>query len=45
MATPQEKYYDAFLDTLVKDNNCKGKTFSNDNIWQEVGKLMEETEA
>ena len=31
MATPEEKYYIAFLDTLVKDNNIRGKPFSNEN--------------
>ena len=45
MATPQDKYYNAFLDTLVKDNNLKGKPLSNDRIQQAVGKVMEETEA
>ena len=44
MATPQDKYYNALLDTLVKDNNRKGKTLSNDKIQQAVGKVMEETE-
>ena len=32
MATPQDKYYNVLLDTIVKDNNRKGETFSNDNI-------------
>ena len=32
MATPKDKYYNALLDTLVKDNNRKGETLSNDNI-------------
>ena len=45
MATPQDKYYNALLDTLVKDNNHKGKPFSNYKIWQAVGKVMEETES
>ena len=45
MATPQDKYYNAFLDTLVKDNNRKGKPLSNDNIWQAFGEVMEETQA
>ena len=45
MATPQDKYYNELLDTLVKDNNCKGKPFSNDKIRQAVGKVMEEMEA
>ena len=29
MATPQDKYYNGLLDTLVKDNNFKGAPFSN----------------
>ena len=45
MATPQEKYYNAFLNNLVKVNNRKGAPLSNDNIWQSAGKVMEETEA
>ena len=45
MATPQEKYYNLLLYTLVKDNNRKGKSLSNDKIWQVVGKVTEETEA
>ena len=45
MTTPQDKYYNVFLDTLVKDNNRKGAPFSNDKIWQAVGKVIEETEA
>ena len=45
MATPKDKYYNALLDTLVKDKNSKGEPLSNDNIWQAVGKLIEETEA
>ena len=43
MATPKEKYSNAFLDTLAKDNNIKGEPFSNDKIRQEVGKVIEET--
>ena len=45
MATPQEKYYNALLNTLVKDNNRKGAPLSNDNLRQKVGKVLEETEA
>ena len=45
MATPKDKYYNASLDTLVKDKNSKGEPLSNDKIWQAVGKLIEETEA
>ena len=45
MATPKDKYYNALLDTLVKDNNLRGEPFSNDKIRQAVGKLIEETEA
>ena len=45
MATPQDKYYNALLNTLVKDNNHKGAPFSNKNFLQAVGKVMEEMEA
>ena len=45
MATPKDKYYNALLDTLVEDNNCKGEPLSNDKIRQAVGKVIEETEA
>ena len=45
MATPIDKYYNALLDTLVKDNNLRGEPFSNENIQQAVGKVIEETEA
>ena len=44
MATPQEKYYNALLNNLVEDNNCKGAPLSNKKFRQEVGKVMEETE-
>ena len=45
MATPKEKYYNVFLDNLAKDNNLRGEPFSNENIQQAVGKVIEETEA
>ena len=45
MANPKDKYYNMLLDTLVKDNNCKGGTLSNDKILQAVGKVIEETES
>ena len=41
MASPKDKYYNVLLDTLVKDNNLRGEPFSNDNIWQAVGKVIE----
>ena len=44
-ATPKNKYYNAFLDNLVKDNNSKGELLSNDKIRQAVSLVMEETEA
>ena len=34
-----------FLDTLVKDNNLRGKPLSNENIQKAVGTVIEETEA
>ena len=45
MATPKEKYYNALLDNLVKDNNLRGEPLSNEKIQQAVGKVTEETEA
>ena len=45
MATPKDKYYNAFLDTLVKYNTLRGKPLSNQNIQKSVGKVIEETEA
>ena len=45
VATPQDKYYNAFLNNLVKYNNRKGAPFSNEKIQQAVGKVMEETES
>ena len=43
MATPKDKYYNAFLDTLVKDNNLRGKPLSNKNIQKAVSDVIEET--
>ena len=45
MATPKDKYYNAFLDTLVKDNNLRGEPLSNQKIQESVNDVMEETEA
>ena len=45
MATPKDKYYNALLDTLVKDNNLMGAPLSNQKIQEAVSDLMEETEA
>ena len=45
MATPKDKYYNALLDTLVKENNLRGKPSSNKNIQEAVSDVMEETEA
>ena len=44
MATPKDKYYNVFLDTLFKDNNLRGKPLSYEKIQQSVGKVIEETE-
>ena len=41
MATPKDKYYNALLDTIVKENNLKGEPLSDDKIRQEVGKVIE----
>ena len=45
MDTPKYKYYNAFLDTLIKDNDLRGEPLSNENIEKVVGKVIEETEA
>ena len=45
MATPKDKYYNRFLDTLTNDNNHKGKPFPNEKLQQAFRILMEETEA
>ena len=45
MATPKEKYYNVFLDTLVKDNDIRGEQLYNQKIQKAVGKVIEETEA
>ena len=41
MATPKDKYYNALLDTLVKDNTLKGEPLFNDKIQQAVSKVIE----
>ena len=41
MATPKEKYYNALLDTLVKDNNIRGVPLSDQKIQEAVSDLME----
>ena len=45
MATPKDKYYNAFLDNLVKENNLRGEPFSNQKIQESVSYVIEETEA
>ena len=45
MDTQKDKYYNAFPDTLVKDINLMGKSFSNQNIQEAVSDVIEETEA
>ena len=45
MSTPKNKYYTKLLKTLVGDNNRNGAPFSNENLQQEVSKLMEGTDA
>ena len=45
IATPQDKYYNLLMNNVVKDNNLKGAPLSNDNLGQEDGKVMKETEA
>ena len=41
----KDKCYNALLDTLVKDNNLRGETLSNEKNKKSVGKVIEETEA
>ena len=45
MATPKDKYYNALLDTIVKDNNIKGEPLYNGKIRHAVSLVLEETEA
>ena len=45
MATPKDKYYNALLDTLFKDNNLRGEPFSNQKIQQSVSDEIEDMEA
>ena len=45
MATPKDKYYNALLDTLVKDNNIRGVPLSDQKIQEAVSDLIEEIEA
>ena len=45
MATPKDKYYNALVYTIVKDNNPRGKPLSNEKIQKAVGKVIEETES
>ena len=45
MATSEDKYYNALLDTLVKENNLRGGPLSTENIQQAVDKVIEETES
>ena len=45
MATPRDKYYNALLDTLVKDNNIRGVPLSNQKIQEASSDVIEETES
>ena len=45
MVTPKYKYYNALLDTLVKDNILRGKPLSNQNIQESFSDIMVEAEA
>ena len=45
MANPQDKYYTKMLENLVKMNNCNSEPFSNENLWQAVSDVREETDA
>ena len=45
MATPKDKYYNRLTDTLINDNNHKGKPLSNEKLQQAVSIVMGKTEA
>ena len=45
MSTPNDKYYNALLDTIVKENNLRGEPLSNQNIQKAVSDVIEEKEA
>ena len=45
MITPKDKYYNALLDTPVKDNKPRGETLFNEKIHKSVGKVIKETES
>ena len=45
MDTTKDKYYSMLPNTLVDDNNRKGKPLSNEKLRQAVGEVMEEMEA
>ena len=42
MVTPKDKYYNALLDNLVKDNNLRGEPLSNERLRQSVIYVREE---
>ena len=44
MDTQKNKYYNALLDTLVKDNNIRGVPLSNQKIQEASSDVIEETE-
>ena len=45
ISTPKDKYYNALLDTIVKENNLRGEPLSNQNIQKAVSDVIEEKEA
>ena len=45
MAIPKNKHYNTLLKTLVDYNNHNNAPLSNEKLQQEVGKVMDETEA
>ena len=45
MATPKDKYYNAFLDILVKYNYLRGVPLYNQKIQEAVSDVIEATEA
>ena len=45
MSTSKDKYYNAFLDTLVKESNLRGEPLYNQNFQKAGSDVIEETEA
>ena len=44
MATPKDKYYTKFLETIIDYNDHNNAPLSNENLQQSISKVMAETE-